>query len=90
MFDLDNRGSATATANFFLALVAGAVLSWIIREITAPIISRSESAAAGDSVGTEAVAYSEAFLGYQPVLFLFAAFFSYLALAVFQRQYAGY
>lgn len=87
---LDDRGSATATVNFGLALIVGAVASWIIREVTAPILDRADTATASDSVGAEAVAYSEAFLGYQPVLFLFTAFFAYIALAVFQRQYAGY
>lgn len=87
---LDDRASATGTVNFGLALIVGAIASWIIREVTSPVLERADTATAGDSVGATAVGYSEVFLGYQPVLFLFTAFFAYVALAVFQRQYAGY
>ena len=83
----DARGQATGIGNFILALGVGAILAWIIWLVTEPLFSNAAiQPAANDSVGTTANSWFEAFFANYPIFVLFAAFFSLLALAVFQRE----
>lgn len=84
----DTRGSATGTSNFLLALFAGAILAWVLKTIAEPFIARAEADAAGDPTGTQAIAVASTVVDYWPMLVIFTAFFSYLALAVFQSSLA--
>lgn len=82
---MDNRGSATGIARFFLALLVGAIVTWIVYEITNPLFSHVKDSG-GDPVQQTATGYLEVFQANLPVIFLLFAFFSLLALAVFQRE----
>lgn len=82
-----DRAQATGIANFFLALLVGAVMTWITTEITNPLMDHAkETTAASDTVGSTATGYISTYLTNVPVLFLFFALFSLLALSVFQRE----
>lgn len=79
---------ATGILNGLLALVVGAVLTWLTDAITSPLMDRAREAGS-DPVGTQATGYISTFLTNQPVLFLFYFLFSLLALSVFQREVLG-
>lgn len=86
----DNRAQSIGIANFFLALLVGAIMTWIIGSIARPIHSKMEnSTAQGDVVGQQMNDYIGVVLNNQPVLFLFIAFFSLIVIAIVQRQRLG-
>jgi len=83
----DHRGQATGIGNFILALAVGSVLTMILWTVTDPLFNNAAiQPAADDSVGATANGWFESFVSNFPVFVLFAAFFSLLALAVFQRE----
>lgn len=85
---MDDRAQATGIANFFLALLVGAVMSWIITSITTPLFDHAdETVAASDQVGATATNYFKIFITNFPMLFLFFSVFSILALSVYQREF---
>lgn len=86
MIKMDNRGQATGIANFFLSLLVAAVMTWIITEVTSPIVDKMRaSTAEGDVVGQQMNEWIVLILDNQPILFLLIAMFSMIALAVFSR-----
>lgn len=84
-----DRGQATGISNFLLAIVVGAVMTWIIGRVTDPVLAlMDDRLAEGDTVGHTALTYAEAFLQNQPIMFLGIAFFSLLVLSIYQREMA--
>lgn len=83
---MDNRASAIGISRFFLALLVGAVVYWIVESITEPLFKYSADSSS-DPVAMEANNYLQTFGGHLPIIFLFFAFFSLLALAIFQREF---
>lgn len=85
MLHRDERGDATGIANFILALVVGAAVTWIVREISAPLLAKSANAS-NDQVATTTNGWLDTYIAQLPMLFLFLAFFSLIALAIYQRE----
>lgn len=86
----DMRASATGISNFFLALLVGAIMSFLVSTIAEPLFDHvGDRTAATDEVGPQATIWLETVVTHQPTLFLIIAFFSLLALAVFQRVMSG-
>lgn len=85
---MDNRGQATGIANFFLALIVGGVVSWLVATVTHPLFQHLDY----DSLGGNA-AYAgtilQDYVAYFATIYLFCAFFSLIVLAVYQRGMAG-
>lgn len=82
------RAQAVGIANFLLALVIGAVVSWITTSITDPLISGVKETGT-DPVATQSTNWIVIYLNNQPVVFLITAFFSLVALSIFQREVLG-
>lgn len=83
---MNDRGQATGIANFFLAILVGAIMTWILDEVTSPLVSRMQNqTAATDTVGTTMNDWWVLIFDNQPVMFLLITFFSLIALSVFQR-----
>lgn len=81
----DERAQATGIANFFLALLVGAAVSWIQVSVTEPLFSMT-SGAVNDPVAQQSTDWLQLIVTNWPVMALFWAFFSLLALSVFQRE----
>lgn len=86
----DTRAQSIGISNFFLALLVGAVMTWIIGAIARPVHSQMEDrTAAGDVVGLTMNDWIGAVIDNQPILFLLIAFFSLIAISIYQRQRLG-
>jgi hypothetical protein len=80
----DNRASI-GIIRFFLSLIAGAVVVWIVWEVANPILDGARGATnnAEANQGTE---WFQLLVDNLPITFLMIAFFGLIALAVFQRE----
>lgn len=81
-----SRGQVTgaaAIANFALALVVGAIMTWITDAVVSPLLDLEP---ATGYVATQSTDWLQIAVNNQPVMFLFYAFFSLIALAVFERE----
>lgn len=84
-FFSDTRAQAVGYGNFFLALLVGAVMVWIVTAITDPIMSTARDHGS-DPVATQSTTWISDFLAMWPVMIVIIAFFSLIVLAVFLRQ----
>lgn len=80
----DDRGQATGIANFVLAIVIGAIMTWII-EMLLTFLGPMMESEANDPVARTAYDWSTVFLDNTAAIFLFCAVLSLLALSIYQR-----
>lgn len=79
------RAQSVGIANFFLALLVGAILTWIITAVTDPLMASARDRAT-DSVANTALDWSATLFTNFPLMWLLTSFFSLVALSVFQRE----
>lgn len=82
---MDNRAQSIGIARFFLSLVAGAFVVWIVFEVTSPLLDRARETGS-DERTVEATGWLTTGIDYLPLLFLLVAFFGLIALSIFQRE----
>lgn len=82
---MKGRAQSTGIANFFLALLVGAIMMWIITAITTPLLARADKEG-GNTAAAQATEWFDIAIGVFPVLALFAGVFSLLALSVYLRE----
>lgn len=80
----DTRGSAGTGLNFLLALGAGALLAFILRQIALPFVERGR-AATNDPTALTALGYTETAVEYWPAVILLTAFFWFVGQALIDR-----
>lgn len=81
----DRGQGAIGTARFFLALIVGAVLFWILSAVTTPVLDRAANATS-NATANQATGWHESFIGMVPVIVLLAAFISVIVAAVYYRE----
>lgn len=81
----DTRGQAVGYSNFFLALLVGAIMFWIVEAVTSPILSTARDHGT-DPVAEQSTTWVTQFINMLPVMWLLIAFFSLVVLAVFLRK----
>lgn len=82
---MNDRAQAVGYGNFFLALLVGAVMVWIVTAVTDPIMSTAADHGT-DPVAVESTGYINEFLANYPILLLLIAFFSLVVLSVYLRR----
>lgn len=84
----DTRGQigSSAIANFLLALVVGAALTWIVSTIATPLLGIQP---ASGPVASQSTDWLQIAITNQPLMFLFFSFFSLLAQGVVEREVLG-
>ena len=83
--DMDDRAQSIGIARFFLSLVVGAFVTWIVWEITSPLLDKADQTAEHPDA-VEGVTWLSTAVDYLPIMFLGIAFFGLIALSVFQRE----
>lgn len=83
-FVADERAQGTAIANFFLALVIAAIVTWILSMAHDHLMPLMQ-AEANDPVANTAVTWSGEVLNNAPAVFVFTAVLSLITLSVYQR-----
>lgn len=80
-----DRASSIGIIRFFLSLIVGAVVTWIVWEVANPILdgARESTTSPEAAQGTE---WFQLLVDNLPITFLMIAFFGLIALATFQRQ----
>lgn len=81
----DTRGQAVGYSNFFLALLVGAVMYWVVDAVTSPLLATARDHGTGP-VAEQSTGWITEFTNMLPVMWLFIAFFSLVVLSVFLRK----
>jgi hypothetical protein len=84
----DTRAQSVGIMRFFLSLIVGGILTWILWEVTDPILSGASSATTNAKANQATTWFTDA-IDWFPVFFLLIAVFGLVAVAVFQRRRAG-
>lgn len=84
----DRRGQSIGISRFFLALVVGAVVIWIVNLITSPILNRASNATSNASANQATVWLSDWF-NWTPIFFLLVSFIGVIVFAVYRREIIG-
>jgi len=86
---MDDRGQSMGIARLFLSLLVGAVLFWIVKEVTTPLFAHIEGQTAQGSKAAEGTTYLQQGVDFLPIAFLLIAFFGLIAYSVFAREVIG-
>lgn len=81
---MNDRAQSVGIAVFFLSLIAGAFVIWIVREAGTPILNHASNATA-DPTANAATGWFETFMTYLPAIFLLIAMFGLIVLAIYLR-----
>ena len=82
---MDDRASATGIARYFLALMVGAIITWIVWEIGRPILDYSANASS-NATANQGNAWLRTGIEHFPIYFLLLSLFGIVALAIYQRE----
>lgn len=85
-FRMDDRAQSIGIARFFLALVVGAFVFWIVSTVASPLLTEARATSADGSEGAQATEWIATAIDYFPMAVLFIAFFGLIALSIFQRE----
>jgi len=85
---MDSRAQSIGIARYFLALIVGAVMIWIVDKVTAPVLSGAQNATTNASAN-QATTWMQDFIGWLPVAFLLLGMFSLIVYSVFIREAIG-
>lgn len=80
-----DRGQTIGIVRFFLSLIAGSFIAWMVWEVTTPILERADAAEAGQ-MGNEATGWITSGVEFIAIIFLGIAVFGLLILAIYQRE----
>lgn len=81
-------GDAIGIAKFVLALGVGAIVIWIVSEVTAPLFTHVEGETASGDAAATGTQYLQEGVNFLPVLFLGVSFFGIIAYSVYSRELA--
>lgn len=81
----DTRAQAVGYSNFFLALLVGAIMFWVVDAVTSPILATARDHGS-DPVAEKSTGWITEFINTLPLMWLFIAFFSLVVLSVFLRK----
>lgn len=81
----DTRAQSIGISRFFLTLIVGAVLFWIASRITTPVLNDAMNAT-NNATANQGTEWFRTAINWIPILIVFLALFSIIALAVFQRE----
>lgn len=84
-FIRDDRGDAIGNARLFFSLFVGAIVIWLVSEITTPLFENAKEDGSGQ-VATQGTMWLQEFGDFLPVMFLLIAFFGIIAYSVFKRE----
>jgi len=82
---MDERAQSVGIARYFLALVVGAVIFWIVRRVTTPLLDYSANATT-NTTANQGTSWLRTGIENFPIYFLFLSLFGIVALAVYQRE----
>lgn len=80
----DTRGQSIGIAVFFLSLIAGAFVIWIVRMAGNPILADAANAT-NDPTANAATGWFQAFVTYLPAIFLLIGMFGLIVLSIYLR-----
>jgi len=83
---MDSRAQGSiSVARFFLGLIVGAILFWILSKIATPILSGAKETTNAPQAN-QATTWFQQGVDFLPVWYLIIGLFGLLVLAVFQRE----
>lgn len=82
---MDNRAQAIGIARFFLGLMVGAIVIFIVGEVTAPLFEHTGEQSQ-DQVATQGTAWLQQGIDYLPIFFLLISFFGLISYSVYSRR----
>lgn len=85
---MDNRGQSIGIVRFFLSLIAGAFMAFIVYQIANPILERADATDAGQ-MGNQGTVWIQSGVDFIAIVFLGIAVFGLLILAIYQREVFG-
>lgn len=85
-FRRSHRGQAIAITRLFLSLGVGAVMYWIIKEVTAPLFDHVGDSTTSGQAASEGTTYLQQGVDFLPIVFLMIAFFGLIAYSVYTRE----
>lgn len=84
----DTRAQSVGISRFLLSMLVAVVLAWIVKTVTEPILSESQTKAT-EPAAINAVSWLQAGTESLFVFFLVIGLFGIVALAVYQREVLG-
>lgn len=72
-------------ARLFFSLFVGAIVIWLVSEITSPLFDHAKEDGSG-RVATQGTTWLQQFGDFLPIMFLLIAFFGIIAYSVFKRE----
>lgn len=85
VFASDDRADAIGNLRLFASLFVGAVVIFIVSEVTAPLFAEAKEDGSGQ-VATQGTTWLQEFGSFLPIMFLLIAFFGVIAYGVFKRE----
>jgi len=85
---MDTRAQSIGISRFFLALIVGAIVTWLVWLVTDPILSRASSTT-NNSTANQATQWITSGTEWLPVAFLLISVFGLLVYAIFSREVLG-
>jgi len=86
---MDDRAQSMGIARAFLSLLVGAVLFWIVKEVTSPLFEHVNGQTTPGSKAAEGTTYLQQGVDFLPIAFLMIVFFGLIAYSVFAREVIG-
>jgi len=81
----DTRAQSIGIAHLLLGLGVGAIMFWIVSEVTSPLLDMARQQGSGE-VATNGTTWLTQGVEFLPVAFLMISFFGMIAYAVFTRE----
>ena len=82
---MDDRGQAVCIVRYILALMVGAAVTWVVWEISNPLLDDSK-AATSNATANQGTEWLRTGVNNFPIFFLGISFFGLVALAVYERE----
>jgi len=84
----DRAQGAIGITRFFLTLIVGGILFWILSDVATPTLAGAKDTTS-DAQANQATTWLQDFVGYFPMLVLGLAFLSIIVYAVYTREVVG-
>jgi len=82
---MDNRAQSIGLARFFLSLLVGVPVVWIVWKVTDPILQGSKNAT-NNATANQATDWISQGVNWLPVWILLLSFMGIMILAIYQRE----
>jgi hypothetical protein len=82
---MDSRAQSIGISRFFLALVVGAIMYWIVSLIADPVLSGATNTTT-NATANQGTSWLQSGVDFLPVAFLGIGFFGLIAFAVYRRE----